>query len=155
MQLPLGAIEKLVAPVMSLELPRESYPSAENVTDPPAAMVALGGESTMWSRGPAVTARLAVAVFDASVPVTVCDPGTEAVQIVPLQLPSGAIEKTVEGLTLPSELPRASNPCAENANEPPAAMAALAGESTMWSRGPGVTARLAVAAIDPSVPVTT
>ena len=46
------------------------------------------------------------------VPVTVCAPASEAVQVAPVQDPFGAIEKVVDAVTSPSELSNASRPSA-------------------------------------------
>ena len=48
----------------------------------------------------------------ALVPVTVCGPATEAVQMAPVHDPFGAIEKVVEEVTSPSELSYWSRPSA-------------------------------------------
>ena len=64
------------------------------------------------------------------VPVTVCDPATEALQLLAVQLPSGETVKTVVAVTSPSELLKASRPSAVYDWLPPAVMVALAGEST-------------------------
>ena len=67
-------------------------------------MLAVAGDSAMWSRDPAVTVRLAVPVFPPSVPVTVWAPATVALQLAPVQLPSGPMEKVVAPVTSPREL---------------------------------------------------
>ena len=86
----------------------------------------------MWSRtAPAVTCREAVPVLPLFVPVTVCGPATDAVQVAPVQDPSGAIEKLVLAVTSPSELFEASKPSAVYACEPPAPIDALEGLITM------------------------
>jgi len=68
-----------------------------------AVMVSIG-------RVMAVTFRLAVALIDPSVPVTVCDPATVALQLVPVHEPSGAMVKVVAPVTSPRELPYWSEP---------------------------------------------
>src|SRR5438128_961170 len=50
---------------------------------------------------PALTVREAVPVLELLVPVTVCAPGTVAVQLAPVQLPSGEIENVVVLVTSP------------------------------------------------------
>jgi hypothetical protein len=52
----------------------------------------------------AVTVKVAVAVWPASLPVTVWTPATEAVQEEVVQEPSGAMLKTVEAVTTPRGL---------------------------------------------------
>ena len=52
-----------------------------------------------------MTLRLAVASIDPSVPVTVWDPSAVALQLAPVQLPSGAMVKVVAAVTSPRELP--------------------------------------------------
>ena len=47
-----------------------------------------------------------------SLPVTVCAPALEAVQVAPVQEPFGAIVKLVAAVTSPSELSYWSRPCA-------------------------------------------
>ena len=66
-------------------------------------MVAVAGDTAMWSKGPGVTVREAVAV-DPSVPVTVWAPTTVALQLAPVQAPSGPMEKVVAPVTSPREL---------------------------------------------------
>ncbi len=63
------------------------------------------------------------------VPVTVCAPVAEAVQVAPVHDPSGAIEKTVLAVTSPSGLLYWSRACAVYACEPPAAIDADAGDN--------------------------
>ena len=82
------------------------------------------------------------------VPVTVCSPATEALQLAPLQLPSGETVKAVVAVTSPSELLKASRPSAVYAWLPPATMLAVAGASTRWSSAAGETVRLAVPVIE-------
>ena len=71
---------------------------------------ALTGAIAMWSRGFATTESDALPVLPPSSPVTVWAPGAVGVQRLPLQEPSGAIEKAVEAVTSPSGLPYTSNP---------------------------------------------
>ena len=59
-----------------------------------------------------MTCRLAVPVLPPLVPVTVCAPAVVAVQVAPVQEPSGAIVNVVVPVTLPSELLNWSRPCA-------------------------------------------
>src|ERR671935_171257 len=54
-------------------------------------MVAEAGVRTRWSSAPRFTCRDAVAVLVPSVPVTVWGPATEAVQVAPVQDPSGVM----------------------------------------------------------------
>ena len=75
-------------------------------------MVAEAGESARWCSGPAVTVSAAVLVFPPSLPVTVCGPAVVAVQVAPVQLPSGPIEKVVDSVTSPRELFAESKPSA-------------------------------------------
>ena len=113
-QEPSGSIVKVVEAVRSpTELPYWSNPWAVYACEPPAGMEADAGASARWSRAPAVTVREAVPVLPPSVPVTVCAPALVAVQTLPLQEPSGAIEKVVESVTSPSGLPYWSRPWAE------------------------------------------
>ena len=101
-----------------------------------------------------MTCREAVPVLPPSVPVTVCAPDAEAVQIDPLQDPFGEIEKTVLEVTSPSELSYLSRPCAVYVCDPPEEIEADAGESARWSREPAVTLSDAVAVFPESFPVT-
>src|ERR671937_364642 len=117
-------------------------------------MVALAGVSARWSSGPALTVSVAELVLPASVPVTVCEPAVVAVQVAPLQEPSGAIVKVVLAVTSPSELLYWSRPSAVYACDPPEAIVAEAGESAKWSSAPAVTLNEAVAVLPPSLPVT-
>ena len=78
-----------------------------------------------------LTVSDAVSVFPASVPVTVCGPAAVAVQLAPVQVPSGAIENVVTAVTSPIELLAASNASAVYACEPPAEIVAVAGLITM------------------------
>ena len=75
-------------------------------------MVALDGEMTMWSSAEAVTCKEAVPVFPDFVPVTVCAPAVEAVQVAPVHEPFGARENVVVDVTSPRELSYTSRPCA-------------------------------------------
>src|SRR3982751_2651544 len=101
---PSGATEKVVNGVTSpSEFPDASKPSAVYVCEPPAPIVALAGLIAMRSRTPCTTSSDAVPVLPASVPVTVCVPATEAVQVAPVHEPSGAIENVVLDVTSPSE----------------------------------------------------
>ena len=59
-----------------------------------------------------MTVSDAVSVEPPSVPVTVWAPATVAVQTLPLQEPSGPIEKVVAPVTSPSGLPYWSRPWA-------------------------------------------
>ena len=72
----------------------------------------MAGLTARWSSGPAVTVSVAELVFPASVPVTVCEPATVAVQVAPVQEPLGPIVNVVLPVTSPSEFPAASKPCA-------------------------------------------
>src|SRR6266511_4597096 len=92
------------------------------------------GERTRWSRGPAVTVSAAVLVSPSRFPVTVCAPATVAVQTLPVHEPLGEMEKLVDAVTSPTELPAGSNPSAVYACDPPAVIVAPAGLITMWSR---------------------
>ena len=79
----------------------------------------------------AVTASEAVPVLpEVCVPVTVCGPATEALQLAPVQEPSGAIVKVVAAVTSPSVLLNASRPSAVYVSEPPELIVAEAGAST-------------------------
>src|ERR671935_289450 len=109
----------------------------------------------MWSSWlPAVTVSVAVPVLPALVPVTVCVPAAEAVQVAPVHEPSGAIEKVVLAVTSPGELSYWSRPSAVYPCDPPEAIVAEAGESAKWSSAPAVTLNEAVAVLPPSLPVT-
>ena len=66
----------------------------------------------MWSSAAAVTCSEAVPLLPLYVPVTVCGPATEAVQLAPVQEPFGEIEKLVVAVTSPSEFSYWSRPCA-------------------------------------------
>jgi len=142
-QEPFGLIEN-VAPTLPSELPDESNPAAVYACEPPATIVALPGETTIWSRAPAVTPNEAVSDLPLDDPVTVCPPAVVAVQLAPPQEPFGVIEKSVDPVTSPSEFPEESNPSAVYACESPAEMVALPGDTTIWSRGPAVTFNVAV-----------
>ena len=110
---PSGEIENLVPDVTSpSELLAASKPSAVYACEPPAVIVALAGLITMWSTVAALTCSEAVPVFPAFVPVTVCAPATEAVQVAPVHDPSGEIENVVVEVTSPRELPYRSRPSA-------------------------------------------
>ena len=61
---------------------------------------------------PEVTVNVAVSVLPLSVPVTVCDPATVAVQVAPVQEPLGEMENVVDPVTSPREFPDWSNPVA-------------------------------------------
>jgi len=93
-------------------------------------IVAVAGLITMWSRLPAVTFSEAVPLLPLLVPVTVCAPAVEAVQVAPVQDPFGAIEKIVLAVMSPSVLSYWSRPSAVYVCEPPAVIVAEAGEST-------------------------
>ena len=125
---PFGPIEKAVLPVTSpSELSYWSRPSAVYAREPPAVIVADAGDRTRWSSEPAVTLNDAVPVFPSVVPVTVCAPTEVAVQLPPVQDPSGPIENVVLAVTSPSELFEASKPSAVYDREPPAPIDALEG----------------------------
>jgi len=66
-------------------------------------IVALAGLITMWSSAPELTCSEALPVLPDFVPVTVCAPVAEAVQVTPLQEPFGAIVKVVVAVTSPTE----------------------------------------------------
>ena len=153
-QPPSGAIEKTVEGLTSPELPNTSYPTAEYACDPPAVVVALAGKSAMWSKEPRVTHRVTDPTADPSVPVTVWVPATVAIHLALAQLPSGPTVNTVDAVTSPNELPKASYPIAVYVNAVPAGMSLLAGEITRWSNAPVMTLRLTETAFVPSVPVT-
>src|SRR6478672_8263971 len=125
---PSGEIENAALDVTS---PREfsywSRPSAVYAREPPAVIVADAGDRTRWSSAPAVTLNDAVPVFPSAVPVTVCAPTEVAVQLPPVQEPSGPIENVVLAVTSPSELFEASKPSAVYDCEPPAPIDALEG----------------------------
>src|SRR5215210_4796503 len=109
----------------------------------------------MWSSWLlAVTVSVALPVLPPLVPVTVWLPATEAVQVAPVQEPSGAIVNVVVDVTSPSEFSYWSRPSAVYACEPPEAIVADAGESTGWSSAPAVTVNEAVAVLPPLFPVT-
>ncbi len=152
---PFGAIEKVVTAVTSpRELPAASNPCAVNVCEPPAVIVAVEGLIVMWSNAPALTCSDAVPVFPAFVPVTVCAPAAEAVQVAPLQEPFGAIEKLVVDVRSPSELPYWSRPAAVYARDPPEVIEAVDGESTRWSSAAGPMVNAAVAVLPAAVALT-
>src|SRR6266576_1564144 len=117
-------------------------------------MVADAGDSARWCSGPAVTVNVALLVLPPVLPVTGCAPATEAVQVAPVQEPSGAIVKVVFAVTLPSELLNWSKPCAVYACEVPEMIVADAGARPRWSRAAALTCRLAVPVLPPLVPVT-
>ncbi len=79
---------------------------------PPAAIVAVAGLITMWLLLPASTCSVAVPVFVDFVPVTVCVPAFDAVQVAPVHEPSGLIVNVVVEVTSPIELSYASRPSA-------------------------------------------
>ena len=62
----------------------------------------------MWSRAAPVTVTVAVSVAAPAWPVTVWAPAVVAVQLLPVQLPSGPIEKVVLAVTSPIGLLAAS-----------------------------------------------
>jgi len=102
---PLGRTENVVVEVTSpSELPAASKPSAVNACDAPATIDAFAGETMMKSRLPAVTWRVAVPVAANFVPVTVCGPAEDAVQVAPVHDPFGAIENVVVEVTSPRGL---------------------------------------------------
>jgi hypothetical protein len=112
-QEPFGAIEKVVLAVTSpRELSYWSRPSAVYVCDPPEGIVVDAGARARWSSAPVVTLKEAVLVFPPSFPVTVCGPADVAVQLAPVQEPSGEIENVVSAVTSPRELFDASKPSA-------------------------------------------
>ena len=90
-------------------------------------------------------------VLPALVPVTVCGPATEAVQVAPLQEPFGAIVKVVAEVTSPSELPYTSRPSAVYVCDVLETIVAVDGDSTRWSRAAGFTSTDAVAVTVASV----
>jgi hypothetical protein len=94
-------------------------------------MEELAGEIVMEAKVPALTVNVAVAVFVASVPVTVCAPEVVAVQVAPAQDPLGPIEKVVAPVTFPSELLFESNPVAVYVWLPPEVIEAEAGAIVM------------------------
>jgi hypothetical protein len=67
----------------------------------------------MVAAAAALMVRLAVAVTLPLRPVTVWAPATVAVQVAPVQEPSGAMLKVVLAVTLPRLLPYWSEPLAE------------------------------------------
>jgi hypothetical protein len=75
-------------------------------------MVAVAGLIAMWSSAPAPTCSDAVAVFVPFVPVTVCAPATDAVQVAAVQDPFGAIENVVADVTSAMALSYWSRDCA-------------------------------------------
>src|SRR5881227_2052183 len=132
LQEPFGAIEKLVVDVRSpSELPYWSRPAAVYACDPPEVMEAVDGESTRWSSAAGPMVKAAVAVFPAAVALTVWSPATLAVQMWPVHDPSGETEKDVSAVTSPSELPAPSKASTVYACEPPAAIVASLGLTTM------------------------
>ena len=77
--------------------------------EPPALIVAVAGARTRWSIALTFTWSEAVPVPEGEcVPVTVCRPTTLALQILAVQLPSGAMLKVVAPVTSPSSLLNAS-----------------------------------------------
>jgi hypothetical protein len=72
----------------------------------------VAGDSETEARGPAFTVSVAVPWKDPSVPVTVWDPATVALQLAPVHEPLGAMVKVVDPVTAPSELPYWSAPVA-------------------------------------------
>src|SRR3954462_6432177 len=78
---------------------------------------------------PASTVSDAVELTPLFVAVIVWLPPPVAEQTLPLQDPSGAIEKLVPAVTSPSEFPPASKPCAVYDCEPPDAIVALPGNT--------------------------
>jgi hypothetical protein len=95
-----------------------------------------------------------VPVLPDFVPVTVCVPATEAVQVAPVQEPSGEIVNVVVEVTSPRELSYWSRPSAVYACDPPDVMVVEAGERTRWSSAPAVTLNEAVAVLPLLLPVT-
>ena len=86
-----------------------------------------------WKLSSAVggfTVRAAVPEAVPSVPVTVWGPVVVAEQDAPAQEPSGPIEKVVDEVTSPSELPEWSKPVAVNVWDMPAATDAVEGDRT-------------------------
>src|SRR5919198_875813 len=127
---PFGVTLNVVLEVTSpSELLAASKPSAVKLCEPPAGNVAVDGLITMWSSWLlAVTCSEAVPVLPPLVPVTVCAPATVAVQVAPVQEPSGGIEKVVVAVTSPSELSYWSRPSAVYACDPPELMVAEGSE---------------------------
>src|SRR5712692_10044897 len=105
-QPPLGARPKVVTEVRSPRLlPLASRPWAVNACQLPAVMLTADGLSRRAASGPALTLSVAVPVLPPLVPVTVCAPAWAAVQVEPVQLPSGAMAKVVVDVTSPRLLP--------------------------------------------------
>ena len=117
-------------------------------------IVAEAGDNAKWSSGPAFTVNVALLVLPPLLPVTVCAPAFVAVQVAPVQEPSGAIVNVVEPVTSPSELFEASNACAVYACDPPAEIDADAGLITMWSTDAASIVSVAVPVAPTEVPVT-
>ena len=68
-------------------------------------MVAWAGVRAMWSKPAGLTISVPVPVLPLLVPVTVWLPTFVAVQLAPVQLPSGATLKVVVAVTSPMVLP--------------------------------------------------
>src|SRR5205807_8177192 len=89
-QVPVGLMPKVVDELTSpMSLLKTSKPSAVYAWWPPAVTLALAGLSTRWSTGAAVTVSEAVPALPPSGPVTVWAPAMVAVQLAPVQDPSG------------------------------------------------------------------
>ncbi len=121
-----------VAATLPSELFAESKLPTVYVCEPPAAIDMPSRHNTRWSSGPTDTIKEEVSVLPLFDPVTVCAPATVAVQLAPPQVPFGVIENDVPAVTSPSELFAESKPSAVNPCDPPDAMVALPGVTTMW-----------------------
>src|ERR1700730_2069758 len=117
-------------------------------------MVAWAGARPMWSKPPGLTRSVAVADLPLLVPVTVWVPALVAVQLVPVQLPAGAMLNVVAVVTSPMLLPYWSAAVAVYVALPPARIAVEAGAIVNVPTGPGVTVSGTVAVLPVSVAVT-
>src|SRR6266540_2690420 len=154
-QEPSGAIENVVKEVTSpRELFEASKPWALYVCDVPALFVALEGLIVMWSSAPAPTCSEAVPVLPALVPVTVCGPATDAVQVAPVHEPFGEIENVVVEVTSAIGLSYWSRDSAAYVWDAPDAMVAETGASPRWSNAPGFTVSDPVLVFPELLPVT-
>jgi len=94
------------------ELFAASKPCAVKACGAPMLVVAVDGLIVMWSSAPEPTWSEAVPVLPAFVPVTVCAPVADAVQVAPVHEPFGEIENVVVAVTSPSGFPYWSTDCA-------------------------------------------
>jgi hypothetical protein len=106
--------------------------------------------------GLGVIVRPAVLVAPPYVAVTVTDPAATPVHVARAQLAMPLLDelKVVAAVTSPRELPKASEAVTAKICDDPTTMDAALGDNVVCETVPGLTVRLAVAALPESVPVT-